>query len=58
MKVRIGFLGWQNIYQLFNFDIVNFLLKTNDGRDKRTNLILVWIASYASAKTLEREGRI
>ena len=39
MKVRIGFLGWQNIYQLFNFDTVIFLLKTNDGRDKRINLI-------------------
>ena len=38
MEVRIGFPGGQNICQLFNFDIVNFLLKTNDGRDKRTNL--------------------
>ena len=39
MEVQISFLGGQNIYQLFNFDTVIFLLKTNDGRDKRINLI-------------------
>ena len=32
----------QNIHLLFNSDIMNYLLKTNGGRDKRPNLFFVF----------------
>ena len=51
------FPGGQNTYQPVVSDIVKFLLKTTDGRGGRPNLA-IWSASYASAKTLEREGSI
>ena len=48
------------MHQLVNYNIVEFLLKINDGRDRRPNYagFVVWSASYASAKTLEHEGSI
>ena len=51
--------GW-NVHRLTNFDIVNFLVKTNDWRDRRPNFaaLVAWSASYASAKTLECEESI
>ena len=38
------FPGRQNTYLLFNSDIVDFLLKTNGGRDRRANFVIfvVW----------------
>ena len=36
---------------------MNFLLKINDGRYRKTNFA-IWSARYASAKTLGREGSI
>ena len=43
-KGRDCFPGGQNIYLLFNFDIVNSLLKTYGGRERRPNFvnIVVW----------------
>ena len=34
----------QNIYLLFNFDIMDFLFETNRGRDRRPNFVIfvVW----------------
>ena len=48
------------MHRLTNFNIVNFLLKINDGRDRRPNftVLVVWSASCALAKTLERKGSI
>ena len=36
---------------------MNFLLKTNDGTDRRHNFV-VWSVSYVSAKTMEHKGSI
>ena len=33
----------QNVNLLFNSDIMNYLLKTNGGRDKRPNLFFVFL---------------
>ena len=57
MEVQVRFLGGQNMHQSVNFNIVNSLLKTNDGRGRRLNLV-IWRGTYASAKTLECEGSI
>ena len=48
------------MHRLFNSHIENFLLKTNDGTDRRNNfaVFVVWSASYVSAEFLEREGSI
>ena len=40
-----------------SFEIVNFLLKTNDGRGGRPDWVIL-SAAYASAKTWGREGSI
>ena len=39
---------------------MNFLLKTNNGKDRTPNfsVLVVWGASYALPKTLERKGSI
>ena len=37
---RFCFLEGQSIYLLFNSDVVNFLLKTNGGRDRKPNFVL------------------
>ena len=49
------FPGGQNLHRLTNFDILNFLLKTNDSRDRRPNFVVlvVW-----SPNTLEHKGSI
>ena len=54
------FPGGQNTHTLINFDIMNFLLKTNDVRDRRPNfaIFLVWGASYVLAESLECKGSI
>ena len=36
----------QNINLLFNSDIINYLLKTNGGKDKRPNLIFVFCCCF------------
>ena len=58
--VRVPFPEEQNLHRLTNFDIPNFLLKTNNGRNRRPYfaVLVVWSASYALAKTLQREGSI
>ena len=55
-EVRFRFPGGQIAHKLSNSDLVNFLLKSNDGRDRRSSfaIFVVWSADYASAKTLER----
>ena len=40
-KVRVCFLGGQNIYQLGNSHVVNFFVKTNEGRDRRLNFAIL-----------------
>ena len=35
--IRVPFPGVQYIHQLINYNIVKFLLKTNDGRGRRPN---------------------
>ena len=59
-KVRVCFLGEQNIYQLGNSDVVNFFVKTNEGRDRWLNfaIFVVWSVSYALAESLEHERSI
>ena len=54
-EVRFRFPGGQIAHKLSNSDLVNFLLKSNDGRDRRSSfsIFVVWSADYASAKTLE-----
>ena len=37
----ISFLGTENMNLLFNSDIVNLLLKTNVGRERRTNVAIL-----------------
>ena len=44
-------------YRIVYSDIVTNLLKVNYGRYRMSNFV-IWSASYASAKTLECEGRI
>ena len=58
--IRVPFPGVQYIHQLINYNIVKFLLKTNDGRGRRPNyaVFVVRSASYTSGKTLECEGII
>ena len=34
------FQAGQSIYLLFNSDVVNFLLKTNVGRDRKPNFVI------------------
>ena len=60
MDVSDRFPGGQNTHILINFDIMKFLLKTNDGRDRGPNfaIFLVWGASYVSAESLEWKGSI
>ena len=55
MKTRVCCPGEQYKHQLVYYYIVNFLLKTNNGRDRRPNYVVSVIgsASYVSAKTLE-----
>ena len=36
-----SFPGMENMNLLFNSDIVNLLLKTNVGRDRRTNVVIL-----------------
>ena len=52
--------GKQNIHKLINFDILNSLLKANDGRDRRPNfaIFVIWSISYVLAEFLERERSI
>ena len=40
-KVRVCFPGGENLHRLTSFDFVNFLLKTNDGRDRRPNFAVL-----------------
>ena len=40
MEVPARFPGKQNVHKLINSDIVNFLLKANDGRDRRPNFAI------------------
>ena len=44
----------QNINLLFNSDIVNYLLKTNGGRDKRPNLFFLLLLLLLLFYSLER----
>ena len=39
--VRYQFSAGENIYLLFNSDIVKLLLKTNVGRDKRSDFVIL-----------------
>ena len=32
----------QNIYLLFNYDIVNYLLRTNGSRERRAHLLFLY----------------
>ena len=59
-RVRVCFPRCQNRHKLGNSDVVNFFVKTNDGRDKRLNfaIFVVWSVGYVSAESLEREGSI
>ena len=57
MEGQVQFRGGQNLHQSVNSNIVNSLLKPNDGRGRRPNLA-IWNANYASAKTLEHEASI
>ena len=59
-EVRVPFPGGQNTHKLVNSDIGNFLLKTNEGRDRRPNfaIFVVWSASNVSAEFLAREESI
>ena len=41
METGVRFLGGQIIYLLVHSDIVNFLLKTNDGRDSKPSLLFM-----------------
>ena len=44
--VQDRFPGGKNIHFLFNFDIVNLLLKTNrEGGDRRSNFVLFVVGS-------------
>ena len=40
MEVPARFPGKQNVHKLINSDIVNFLLKANDERDRRPNFAI------------------
>ena len=57
---QVRFLGGQYIHQLVNYNIMNCLLKINDGGDRAPNcgIPVVWSASYASGNTLEFDGSI
>ena len=58
MEDRVRFPRGQKIHQSVNSsDIVNSLLKTNDGRGRIPNYV-IWCAGYVSAKFLEPEGSI
>ena len=62
MVIRVCLPAGNNIYLLVHSDIVNVLLNTNDGGDRRYlfyfAIYIVWNASYVLAKTLEHEERI
>ena len=58
-KVQVYFPGGQNINRPVIFDIVNFCYKLILGkREGLFSVLVVWSASYASAKILEPEGTI
>ena len=45
------FPRWREVYLLFNSDIVNYILKTTKGRDRRPNFVkfVIWSALIAGA---------
>ena len=59
-EVRVPFPGGQNIRKIVSSDIRNFLLKTNQGRDRGPNfaIFVVWSASNVSAEFLARKESI
>ena len=50
------FPGRQNIYLLFNSDIVDFLFKTSGGRDRRPNFVIFVCGGGVEQKVLFRAG--
>ena len=52
--VRDRFLGGENMDLVFNSDIVNLLLKTNAGRDRRPNSVIfeVWSALIVDGRVV------
>ena len=53
-KIWVCYPGRQNIYKLDNSDVVNFFVKTNDGRDRRLNfaVFVVWSVGYVLTESL------
>ena len=57
-KGQTSFSGRAALIQAYHFWYCELMLKTNEGRDRKSNfaVLVVRSASYASAKTLECEG--